>query len=152
MALRSFAEKTLTSVKLWETWELIGMFFQKLSWCSTTVPNLMFLAYSYPGIWLARKNDPTQVYTDPKEPKLNRVKTNLIWDNSSRGNSCLNIVALLSLDTKYISTLMLIASSVLVQTVSSVTLISKLINQLVNQSTNRPCYILLLNPKITNLQ
>ena len=40
------------------TWELIGKYFQKLSSCSTTVPNLMFLAYTYPETWTMSKNDP----------------------------------------------------------------------------------------------
>ena len=40
------------------TWELIGIFFQKFSWCSTTEPNFIFLAYLYLEILAAVKNDP----------------------------------------------------------------------------------------------
>ena len=39
-------------------WELISIFFQKLSWCTTTAPNVLFLPYLYPEIWTVGKKDP----------------------------------------------------------------------------------------------
>ena len=38
------------------------VFFQKFSWCNTTVPNFMFLAYPSPEIRAASKNDPLDLY------------------------------------------------------------------------------------------
>ena len=38
--------------------EVMGIFFQKFSWCSTTVPNFMFLVYLRQEIFAAAKNDP----------------------------------------------------------------------------------------------
>ena len=114
------------------TWGLTGISFLKISMCSTTVADFMFLAYSYREIWPMGRNDPTQVYTDPKEHRFNRVKINLVSDRSARGNFCPSVLTLLSLHTKCISTLMLIPSSVLVQIVSSMTSINKSNNQIVN--------------------
>ena len=61
-----FAQKC--DVRKIETWGLTGIFFQKFSWCTTTVPNFLFLAYPYPEIWAAGKSDP------PPRPWSNSVK------------------------------------------------------------------------------
>ena len=40
-----FCTKNHDVSKIMETWELIGIYFQKLSWCTTTEPNFLFVAY-----------------------------------------------------------------------------------------------------------
>ena len=54
------------------TWDLIGIYFQKLPWFSITAPSFRFLAYPYPETWVTGKSDPIQAYADFEEPKLNR--------------------------------------------------------------------------------
>ena len=53
-----FNHKETDVSKIRGNWELISIFFQKLSWCTTTTPNILFLPYLYPEIWTAGKNDP----------------------------------------------------------------------------------------------
>ena len=56
-----FAQKMLTSAKLWKPGKQLVYFF------------FLFLEYPYPEIWDTAKNDP-QAYTDTEEPGSNRVK------------------------------------------------------------------------------
>ena len=49
-----------------ETWELIGMLFQRPSMYATSVTNFLLLAYLYAETWTADKNDlqlPPPVHT-----------------------------------------------------------------------------------------
>ena len=51
---------------LQKCWEVIGLFFQKRSWCCTTVPNFMSVAYHYPEINHWQKKTPSQAYIKGK--------------------------------------------------------------------------------------
>ena len=55
----SICTKKVNVIKIMRIWELIGKFFQKLSWCSTTA------GYPYLEIWAAGKNYPRpRAFTD----------------------------------------------------------------------------------------
>ena len=68
-----FLLKNADFSKIMGTWQLIGTFFQKLSWCSSIVVTFMFLVYPYPEIWTACKNDP-----HPQRPNKTRQSPGLI--------------------------------------------------------------------------
>lgn len=63
----------LVSAKLWRPRNQLISWFQKLSRCSTIVPNFMFLAYPFPKIWTSGKNNRPRAYKDPKKLGPHRV-------------------------------------------------------------------------------
>lgn len=58
MQIFDFYTKNVDVSKIMQTWKR----FQKLSWCTTTVPNLKFLAYLYPEILTAVTVDPSGLH------------------------------------------------------------------------------------------
>ena len=71
----NFVTKNTDASKILGTWQLFGIFFQKLLWCTTTVPNLLFAAYPYADIWTTGKNDPQ---TQPHSSSSNLVHSCLL--------------------------------------------------------------------------
>ena len=72
-----FLTKNTDFIKNMQIWVLIVTLIQKLSWCTTTIPNFTFLAYAYPKIsmGLVKKwRQPPRAYSDPKHSRPNKVK------------------------------------------------------------------------------
>ena len=57
ICISNFCAKNADISKIMKTWEIISIFFHKLSRCITIVPNSMFLACFYPEISSVGKND-----------------------------------------------------------------------------------------------
>ena len=76
---RSVTESLFSPFRIWkqkwqicqELWELIFILFEKLLWCSITVPNDLLLVYPYPELCAASKNDPCQAYMESGINKVN---------------------------------------------------------------------------------
>ena len=65
-----FSTKSAELSIIRRTWKLKGILFQKLSWCTTTVPNFQFLAYSDPEIWAVGYKDPLDPHKQEKNEGL----------------------------------------------------------------------------------
>lgn len=68
------SQEKITDAIIQNDGELIGIFFQMVSWCTTIAPNFLFLVYHYPELWTSYKNDPAQAYAYPSWSRINRFK------------------------------------------------------------------------------
>ena len=84
----------LTLVKLMRSGNYSVLFFQSIiSNCTTTVPNLVLLAYPYPEIRAGDKNDPhPQTCTDSNSHRSSRVKNYRIFKENTQNKNILFLI------------------------------------------------------------